>query len=452
VASCTAAVAAVALFALSRPVVADTGSGSATSPWQRPLVSDVRRIAGFRARGKTKVTPATIGYLAHRRIGDPITPADIPVLEEALLSSELFESVAVTLEDGDDGLYVVATVHDKLSWFAAPTVYVLPTNRAVGVGFVENDFGGDDQKILLYAQYGTTQSLLFATFLDPAVHGSKLTYRIDLYAEDKLIYEYLNPVNDPQNFDVARTTEDRFLDAGALIGWNWRWWIGADFRFRAAYVQFLDAVDASGKPTTSPEKDGWDTTLQFHLTIDHRIHKFGVTWGPYVQLLLEGSVPGLDDYHYADYLLRAYYSWHFLGEHELEIRTFLNGGYDLPFHEEVALGGSTDLRGYDTDQFRGDFNAVLRMEYSVPLFKYRIFAFRALAFYDGGYDTFLHPDGVGRNYLPSELGVSYLRDDVGCGLRLYVKNVVLPLLGLDLGYGIEGHSPEIYFELGLTDF
>ena len=32
------------------------------------------------------------------------------------------------------------------------------------------------------------------------------------------------------------------------------------------------------------------------------------------------------------------------------------------------------------------------------------------------------------------------------------KNVVLPLVGLDFGYGIEGHSPEVYFEVGLTDF
>ena len=35
---------------------------------------------------------------------------------------------------------------------------------------------------------------------------------------------------------------------------------------------------------------------------------------------------------------------------------------------------------------------------------------------------------------------------------MYVNSVVLPLLGFDVGYGIEGHSPEVYFELGLTDF
>ena len=138
---------------------------------------------------------------------------------------------------------------------------MLPTNRAVGVGYVENDFRGADQKFLLYAQYGTQQSLAFAAFLDPAVHGSKLTYRLDLYYENKLIYEYLNPTNDPTNFNVARTTCQQFFDGGALIGWNWTWWLGADLRFRTGYAEFADFVDASGNPTTrSEKKDGFDTT------------------------------------------------------------------------------------------------------------------------------------------------------------------------------------------------
>ena len=57
-----------------------------------------------------------------------------------------------------------------------------------------------------------------------------------------------------------------------------------------------------------------------------------------------------------------------------------------------------------------------------------------------------------RDDLPSQLGPGGVRNDVGVGLRIYVKAVVLPLLGLDLGHGIEGHSPEVYFEVGLTDF
>jgi hypothetical protein len=44
------------------------------------------------------------------------------------------------------------------------------------------------------------------------------------------------------------------------------------------------------------------------------------------------------------------------------------------------------------------------------------------------------------------------RNGVGAGLRVYIKAVVLPLLGLDVAYGIEARAPELYFQLGLTDF
>jgi outer membrane protein assembly factor BamA len=415
---------------------------------------DARPIVGFRVAGKSKVTAETLGYLARVRIGDPVSTADLPRMKAALISSELFGSAEVALEDAPGGVTVVATLDDKLSWFAAPTLYVLPTSTAVGAGFVENNLGGRDQKLLLYGQIGTQTSLLFGTFLDPAYHGSRLTYRFDLYFERRQIDEYANPPTMPTSQAIERSTTQTFLDAGGLIGWNFRWWLVGDVRLRAAYVFFRDPFNPSAGniPEPSPEKDGWDVTTQFRLTLDHRVHYFGLTWGPYLQLQLEPSVPGLDSYGYAFAQLRAYYSWKIWCEQELELRTIQAAGYHMPMHEELALGGAGDLRGYPTDQFRGDVNSFFRAEYSVPLVKWRIFAFRAIGFYDGGYSGFHFRRPEDRDYLAVQLGPGVWRDDVGVGLRLYVKAVVLPLLGVDVGYGIEGRSPEVYFELGLTDF
>ena len=412
-----------------------------------------RAIEGFRVRGKTKVTERTLPYLAHARTGDEITSADIARMETALISSELFETAVVTLEDAPNGgVLVIATLEDKLSWAAAPTVYLLPNNTAFGVGFVENDFRGADQKILLYGQLGTQTSILFGTFLDPAYHGSKLTYRADIYLERRHIDEYANL--DPLSQDIARTTTQTFLDAGMLVGWNFKWWLVGDVRLRGAYVYFRDPVapDMNNAPATAPEKDGWDVTAQFRLTLDHRFHYFGVTHGPYVQFLVEPSVPGLDSYGYANSQFRAYYSWQFLCEHEFEIRTVQQLGWHMPMHEELGLGGVGDLRGYPTDQFRGDFNSFYRAEYSIPLFKWWFFSFRGLTFYDGGYSKFVNPRPSDRNYLPGQLGPGVWRDDVGMGFRVYVKAVVLPLLGFDIAYGLEARNPEFVFELGITDF
>jgi outer membrane protein insertion porin family len=411
-----------------------------------------RPIVGFRVEGKSKVTERTLGYLAHVELGESVGPGDVGRIEVALISSELFETALVRFEDAPGGVVLVATLDDKMSWFAAPTIYVLPTNRAVGAGYVQNDLGGRDQKLLLYGQLGTQTSLLFGTFLDPAYHGSKLTYRFDLYLERRGIDEYENPANDSTSKAIARSTRQVFIDAGALIGWTFKWWLVADLRLRGAYVYFRGTHDASGATVPAPEKDGWDVTAQMRLTLDHRIHRFGVTWGPYVQAELEPSVPGFDSYGYASSLLRAYYSWRLFCEHEFEVRGVASAGYHMPLHEEYALGGVSDLRGYPTDQFRGDVNTLLRAEYSVPIAKYKIFAFRALGFYDGGYSGFHNRRTSDRDYLPIQLQPGVYRNDVGAGFRVYVKSVVLPLLGFDIGYGIEGKSPEVYFEVGLTDF
>lgn len=415
-----------------------------------------RPITGFAIRGDSKVRPRTLGYLAHVSVGDLVNAGDIPRLEQALRSSELFKTVSVALEpapgEPSPGVVVVVTADDKLSWIAAPTLFVLPGNRAFGVGFAENNFRGLDQKFLLYGQIGTRNSLFLATFLDPAYHGTQLTWRTDLYAYRRVLTEYVNPPDDPQSFAIARETTSTYLGGGALIGWRFLWWLVVDLRLRGAYVYFREAKDAGGQLVGRPEKDGWDVSLQPHLTIDHRHHRYGVTWGSYVQLQLESTIPGIDSYGYQLILLRAYHSWRLFGEHELELRGHFNAGRRLPAHEEVTLGGVSDLRGYDVDQFRGDLRFVARAEYSIPLFRWRFLSFRALGFYDAGYAGFYNPRDEDRDYLANQLGPGYWRNDVGAGLRVYLDNVVLPLLGFDLGYGIEGHSPEIYFEVGLTDF
>jgi outer membrane protein insertion porin family len=413
-------------------------------------------IIGFEVRGDSKVRPRTVGYLAHVAIGDRVGPGDVATLQQALLSSELFTQVQVELRlapgDPSPGVIVVVTADDKHSWIAAPTAFALPGNLAFGVGFAENDFRGLDQKFLIYGQVGTRTSLLFGTFLDPSYHGTQLTWRTDLYLFRRNVDEYTNPPDDTRSFAIERRTTATYLGGGALIGWNFLWWLMADLRLRGAYVYFQDSQDAAGQPIARlPEKNGWDITLQAHLTVDRRHHRHGVTWGTYAQLDLEPSIPGLDSYGYQLMLLRAYQSWRLFDEHELELRGHFDAGRHLPLHEDLTLGGTSDLRGYDVDQFRGDVRAVFRAEYSIPLFKWRFLAFRALGFYDTGYVGF-HSFRSDRDYLLDQRTASYVRSDAGAGFRVYVNNVVLPLLGLDLGYGIEGHSPEIYFEVGLTDF
>ncbi|MDX2087438.1 MAG: BamA/TamA family outer membrane protein [Kofleriaceae bacterium] len=451
----------VALASFAAEVNADGGPGSAgarsEANAERESIAEERLpVIGFRMRGKTKTTERTARYLSRIDLGDDIGPSDLPRLHQAFLSSELFETVSVSLERAAGGYLVVATVKDKHSWIIAPTLYVLAGARALGVGFAENNLRGQNQKLLLYGQIGDRDSMLFGTYLDPSVAGTPLIYRYDFYSYRRVVREFANPRDAPTNNDVARESTTTYLGGGLLIGWRFAWWLTTDLRLRGANVSFTNAhaPDAPDQPLTPPEKNGWDVSAQWRLTLDARHYRYGVRWGAFLQLVGDTTIPGLDDYDYSIATLRAYYSWRLFAEHQLELRSILGVGRELPFHEEQSLGGVGDLRGYAQDRFRGDLRSLARAEYSVPLAKWRTFAFRAVAFWDSGYAGLFRPrTDPRRDYLPGHVaGTGWWRNDVGAGFRIYVKAVVLPLLGLDIAYGIEARAPEVYFQLGLTDF
>jgi outer membrane protein assembly factor BamA len=417
------------------------------------LVSTVARadrIVGFRVRGHSKVTERTLERLSHVALGDDVGPRDLPQIQAALLSSELFESIAVTLEPAAGGVVVVATVDDKHSWIAAPTVYILPGNRAVGVGFAENDFRGEDEKILLYGQLGTRDSFFFGTFLEPQIGDTHLFARFDLLPSFRVNDEYDN--THARTASIVRTSSETYLDAAVLGGYRFAWWLASDLRLRGAWLRYSSSHAPDGSALPPPEVGGWDISLESHTMLDARSHHYGVSSGPFALLYTNVTLPLVSTYRYAVATLGGGYAWRLAGEQELELRASGDVGWHLPFRQELTLGGASDMRGYAFHQLRGDALAVARAEYSIPLFLWPPFAFRALGFFDSGYIALRHAAGnTQRDYLPVEHG-GWARNAFGAGLRIYVKSIVLPLVGFDVGYGLEGRSFEIYFELGLTDF
>lgn len=427
---------------------------------RRVTLDEPRPLVGLRVEGDTKTSAETVLRLARLSLGDELTVEKLAEVEAALVSSQLFKSVELWIEDGPGGVVLVALLVDKHSWVAAPTLYLLPDNWSVGVGFAENNLFGEDKKLLLYGQYGNVNSFFFGTYLDPAVNGTRLQMRFDVYFVHRRIHEYRNDPDMPTDDTIERTTTWTFFDIGILFGWRFYWWLTGDIRLKPSYALFTNF-------TERPEKNGWDNSIQLRLTLDRRQRRRGVAWGPFVQLFTDVSIPGLDDYQYQLAALRAYYSWRlwpesprastfldrFGREHQLELRTSVAIGRHLPMHEELTLGGVSDVRGYSVDMFRGDRRVVGRAEYSVQLATWRMLTLRAIGFYDAGFIGFYWRSPTSRDYLPTQHdGAHWFRSNVGGGLRVYVGNIVLPLLGLDIAYGLEGKRREVYFEVGLTDF
>jgi outer membrane protein assembly factor BamA len=171
-------------------------------------------------------------------------------------------------------------------------------------------------------------------------------------------------------------------------------------------------------------------------------------------VVFERAMPSLGaawEYWYAS--TSWMWAWKIWKESNFIWKLYAALGNNLPFHAEVTSGG-TNLRGYRNRQYRGDFKASNTMEFSVPLFKIGSVAFRALAFWDSAYTGFVNNAEMGtRDYLPGQTDeeISRWRNGVGGGFRIYMRSIVLPLLGLDWGYGIETGEWQMYFAVGLTE-
>jgi hypothetical protein len=316
----------------------------------------------------------------------------------------------------------------------------------------------------MYGQIATSDSLFLMGLRDPNLGGTPFYLQLDTFLRHEKVTEFDSRDEIFGQPEPERISIMNYLNGGMTFGLNIWKGMFLDARLRGARVFYEDpewAPEAVARaPGThlgtppAPDKDGWDVSTEFRLTRDKRANWYGVTTGSVFGLSFEKGQPALGsdwDYWYAGARLGLFYK--FFSRHNLGLKLGLGLGNNLPFQQEYTSGG-VGLRGYQNRQFRGDTKGNFTFEYSVPFFTIGSFAFRGLVFYDTAYTAFNNwEDNESRNYLPEQTDneLSKFRNGVGAGFRIYVRSVVIPLLGLDWGYGIEAGDYHVYFAVGLTE-
>jgi outer membrane protein assembly factor BamA len=439
---------------------------AAVGAW--PGAARADRIREIVVLENTKTTADTVRYIAGVAEGQDWDDDRKVEVRADLVSSGLFKAVDLyseVLPRGGVRLTIVAV--DKHSWAIAPTFYNQPTNKGGGLGFGENNLFGENKKLLLYGQVATGDSFFVGAYVDPSIRGTRVSWATDLFLRYERVLEYDAPKSLRDRVEPARESKLMYLNGGAKLGVTLFRGLTVEQRARAAKVAFYrtkladgrteEAVGiAPGAPVPEPGAEGWDVSTETIATFDRRANWYGITRGARVRLSYEQGLTALGsdfDYYYAT--LSVDLAQRFFARHNLILRANLNYGDDVPFQQEYTSGGTT-LRGYENKEFRGDFKAGGNLEYSIPFFTVRGVAVRGLAFVDSAYTRFLDnlDDNRFRHYLPGvgKGGLAPLRNAVGGGVRLYVRQIVLPLLGLDVGYGVETRGIEVYLAIGLGEF
>jgi outer membrane protein insertion porin family len=429
-------------------------------------LAEGEKIVAIEVVENSKTNDETVILIADVSVGQYFTFALADRIKVDLVSSGLFKDVNVFSAPMPEkgGVKLVIVAKDKHSWVIAPTVYLQPGNTGIGCGFGENNLFGKNKKLLLYGQLATSDSLFIAGLRDPALGGSPFYLQLDTFLRHERVTEFDSRDDFLGQPEPERISVMNYLNSGTTLGLNIWKGMAIDGRLRAARVFYEEpewAEEAIARePAThqgvppAPDKDGWDVSTEVRLTRDKRANWYGVTTGSVFGLSYERALPGLgSDWEYWYFGARLQLAYKFFARHNLQLKLFGGYGDNMPFQQEYSSGG-TGLRGYQNRQFRGDTKGSFTFEYSVPFFTIGSFAFRGLVFYDTAYTAFNNTeDNASRNYLigQTENELSKWRNGVGAGFRIYVRSVVIPLLGLDWGYGIEAGDYHIYFAVGLTE-
>jgi outer membrane protein insertion porin family len=464
------------------PTPVPQGPQSTVAPLEEhksgPVSADLTGAAEIRkivVEDNTKTTSETVEYISGLAVGDQWTPDMVDLVKTRLVSSGLFKDVEVYWTKEDDGVAIHILAKDKHSWVIAPAFYNQPTNVGGGIGFGENNLFGQNQKLLIYGQIATGDTFFIGAWLVRSIGGTRLYSQLDTYLKSARNIEYTSPTAYLVGaMDVRPVRESRihYLNFGGKLGVElWRG-IKIDTRIRGASVRFKDVrvmteegatladIDPSlnpNDPPPAPGKEGMDVSNEWNLTIDRRANWYGIQTGHKYQLTFEHALPSLgSDFIYWVANAGAMKAVKVFERHNLVLKTNVAFGDNLPFQQELLTGG-TSMRGWLNNQFRGDFRAIANLEYSVPVFTIKGFSVRALTFFDSAYTTFLktsknEAEGS-RHYLPGAHveGLAGLKNSVGVGTRFYLRQIVLPLLGLDFGYGLEARDYQVYLAIGLTD-
>lgn len=427
--------------------------------------------------GNTKTTVDTVELIARIEVGDDWTNDMLDRIKADLVSSGLFKEVdgfweacgpATKQPCSQPGVRVHLTVKDKHSWVIAPAFYNQPTNTGGGIGFGENNLFGENQKLLLYGQIATGDSFFIGAWVIPAIGGTRFYAQLDTFLKSSRIIEYAPAHDYIANPGPVRQSRMQYLNGGVKLGVELFRGLKLDARLRGAHVSYGDVRALTTDPTEissdpidiaappKPGKEGWDISNELSIAIDRRANWYGVQTGYRYQVSLEYGVPQLgSDFHYTIFNLSLYKAVQVLERHNLVGKAGVNVGRHLPFQQELTIGG-TSMRGYLNNQFRGDVRVTANFEYSLPLFTIAGLSIRGLGFFDSGYTTFASTSNDERNYLPGSARsanavLAPFKNSVGVGTRLYLRQIVLPLLGLDFGYGLEARDFQIYLAIGLTD-
>jgi outer membrane protein assembly factor BamA len=434
-------------------------------------------ITDVRVLDNQRTEESTVRSIAGVTIGDTLEADTLDVVRERLNTTGLFADVNVWWEPHGAGVRVNISVKDKFPWAPLPTASYSSNNKAIGVIFVHGNLFGRGKQLVLGGRLATIDSGATIVYRDPSLLGTWMYWQLQGLIQRQVIPEYDSYGPGATLASPIEIRETHLFSYGfePAFGVAWMRRVKTQVAWHLEkFGYFSGGSDdpVTGVPLVQATQPGTIGVGRAGLSFDFRAREFAVMTGQALSGSLDYAGPSFgSDFTY----WRAGASWEqgikFFRSHNLIYSAGAIAGHNLPFWSENTAGG-TNLRGYLGEQFRGDTQLWGKAEYHFPLFSVGSLDFRALGFYDVAAIWFRDvpttpivtdlnnpnltytqrgtPDG---RTFPTSLqsGFSWnqsVHNDVGGGLRFFLRSVAVPLIGFDAGYGIEAHNWQFILVIG----
>jgi outer membrane protein assembly factor BamA len=400
------------VLALPVSAGAESEAGSPAAVVERVEVEGNRRTSAEFVRSSLGLAP-----------GELFDPASIPALEQRLMNERIFRSVRVRGVPEGRGVVVRVAVQERLTLVPIPVAFA---SRGVFTGGVvlldSNLFGAGKQLVAggLASNRGTTG---FLVYRDPGIAYSRWLLAARISGGDTRRERF-----DDRTLSYAY--RDRFVEAGLAGGSR----LGDRWSLLAGWFERRDDVRAApGQP--APPGGGPVGGPSLELELDASDYQGYLTRGVVgrAELRLGLRLGGRD----RDPLhLAAATTWSGRGlrDHAVALTLRVDHVRGDPVLDAVRLGGSPGSRGFQSQGLWAEDAAQAAIEYQVPVWKPRWGALTLAGFADAGAVRWR---GEETRYLAP-----------GMGLRVFLRNVAVPLLGIDVAWATTADRPAFAVQLG----
>jgi outer membrane protein assembly factor BamA len=403
-------------LALAVPAAAAAEGSEAGSPTgatiERIEIEGNRRTSAEYVRSALGLAPGAL-----------FDPASIPALEQRLMNRRIFRSVRITGVPGAAGVVVRVAVEERLTLVPIPVAFASRGVFTAGVVLLDSNLLGAGKQLVVGALGSNRGTSGFAIYRDPGIAYSRWLLAARVSGGDVRRERF-----DDRALEYAY--RDRFVEAGLAGGHRLgdRWSILAGWFERREEPR---AAPGHAPPPAGGPMHGPTLELELDASEYQGYLTRGVVGRAELRQGLQLGGRDRDAFHLA---AGATWSGRALRDHAVALTVRVDRVRGDPVLDAVRLGGVPGSRGFQSQGLWAEDAVQAALEYQVPVWKPRWGALTVAGFTDAGAVRWR---GEETRYLAP-----------GLGMRVFLRNVAIPVLGFDVAWATAADQPAFSVQLG----